>query len=236
MTASDQAYRLLVFGGTGAIGQAIVTLARARGWEATVVSRHPVADGICWNPLAGAHLAPIDDLKARGIFDAVCWAQGENFNDSVYDFDVVQHERMYQSNVVYILNSLHALLTHASLRRPTRFVVISSIWQNLARQQKLSYSITKAALHGLVLSAANDLGRDGHLFNAVLPGVLDTPMTHRNLTQEQIAKISAATQLGRLPCLADVAETTCHLLSPQNTGLTGQFIKVDLGFSDVRII
>ena len=34
----------------------------------------------------------------------------------------------------------------------------------------------------------------------------------------------------------DVANTAYYLCSPENTGVTGQFIKVDLGYSDVRVI
>jgi Dehydrogenases with different specificities (related to short-chain alcohol dehydrogenases) len=66
--------------------------------------------------------------------------------------------------------------------------VISSIWQNIARQNKLSYCVTKAALQGLIQSLMIDLGSAGHLVNAVLPGVLDTQMTRNNLLAEQLQK------------------------------------------------
>jgi 3-oxoacyl-[acyl-carrier protein] reductase len=114
--------------------------------------------------------------------------------------------------------------------------IISSIWQNLARQSKLSYCISKSALQGLVLSASADLAAEGHLINAVLPGALDTPMTRRNLTAEQINSLTSATAFGRLPSLTDVASLVCFLCSPENTGITGQFIAADLGFSHVRIV
>ena len=79
-----------------------------------------------------------------------------------------------------------------------RLCVISSIWQTSARPNKLSYMVSKAALQGLVLSAATDLAERGILVNAVLPGALDTPMTRQNLTAEQIDRIAGMTKFDRL--------------------------------------
>ena len=84
--------------------------------------------------------------------------------------------------------------------------------------------------------SANDLAKDGYFVNAVLPGVIDTPMTHQNLSELQIEKVKKSTGFNKLNTLADVANAVYFLLSSNNTGITGQFIKVDLGFSDVRII
>jgi NAD(P)-dependent dehydrogenase (short-subunit alcohol dehydrogenase family) len=74
------------------------------------------------------------------------------------------------------------------------------------------------------------------LINAVLPGPLDTPMTRRNLSAEQMASFTGATRFGRLASLADVANLVYFLCSPANTGITGQFIAADLGYSHVRIV
>jgi NAD(P)-dependent dehydrogenase (short-subunit alcohol dehydrogenase family) len=93
-------------------------------------------------------------------YTAVCWAQGANLNDSVHTFDRDKHLDLYEANVVYILVTLKALLDAELLAPAARLCVISSIWQNLARQQKLSYCVSKAALQGLVLSAAADLADD----------------------------------------------------------------------------
>jgi NAD(P)-dependent dehydrogenase (short-subunit alcohol dehydrogenase family) len=96
--------------------------------------------------------------------------------------------------------------------------------------------MSKAALQGLVLSAATDLAKDGHLINAVLPGALETPMTRKNLTDQQIDRLIQSTGHHRLVTLDEVASLVCYLCSPENTGITGQFIAADLGFSRVRIV
>lgn len=229
---------LLLFGRTGAIGTDIAEHFRCRGWRVTGITRKPTTstEMLCWNPLDRSDRTGREKLATLGPFDAICWAQGQNCNDSVFDFDLDNHEALYRANVLYILSSLSLLLKHGHLAKPARLCVISSIWQEIARQDKLSYCTTKSALHGLVLSAASDLARDGHLINAVLPGALETPMTHRNLNPEQLSSIVDATRFKRLPSLGDVASTVYFLCSEANTGLTGQFVKVDLGFSNVRVI
>jgi 3-oxoacyl-[acyl-carrier protein] reductase len=233
--------RLLLFGASGAIGGAILEAAVGRGWKVTAVSRHGgsggTSEGVQWiaaDPL-DSRFTP-NALAIGGPYSGVCWAQGANANDSVYDVNVESHLAIYNANCTYILVTMQALLAGKMLAPRARMCVISSIWQELARQNKLSYCMSKAALRGLVLSAAADLAKDGYSINAVLPGALDTPMTRKNLSAERIARLEGATQFGALPQLDDVARLACYLCSAENTGVTGQFIAADLGYSRVRIV
>ncbi len=231
--------RVLVFGASGAIGAALTHWFIGRGWEVTAVTRSPSpdvsseADWFGWDPFAG------NEGVSKEIgqpFNAAVWAQGQNFNDSIHTFDAAAHDDMYRANVVYIMKTLHALLAQGLLAAPSRLCVISSIWQNIARQNKLSYTVSKAALKGLVQSLAIDLGKEGHLVNAVLPGALDTPMTRDNLSVEQIHRLEELAPLGKLPTLDDVCNMVGFLCSGDNTGITGQFIAADRGFSYARIL
>lgn len=232
--------RVLVFGASGAIGTALTRWFLGRGWEVTAVTRSvspsdvpSEVDWFAWDPFAGNER----ELKEIGQpFNAAVWAQGQNFNDSIYSFDATAHDDMYRANVVYIMKTLHVLLTQGLLATPSRLCVISSIWQNIARQNKLSYTVSKAALQGLVQSLAIDLGKEGHLVNAVLPGALDTPMTRENLSAEQVHRLEELTPLGKLPTLDDVCNMVGFLCSGDNTGITGQFIAADKGFSYARIL
>lgn len=236
----QQPERLLIFGATGAIGRAVAEAALSRGWDVTAVARSlpegsfSATRSLAVDPVSSG-FAPAE-LSTGSPYTSVCWAQGANANDSVYNVDMETHLSIYRANCVYILVTLQALLSQNLLARGSRMCVISSIWQNLTRQSKLSYCMSKAALQGLVLSASADLAADGHLINAVLPGALETPMTRKNLTAGQIERLTTSTAFGRLPALDDVASLVCYLCSPENTGITGQFIAADLGFSRVRIV
>ena len=61
-------------------------------------------------------------------------------------------------------------------------------------------------------------------------------MTHKNLSAAQIQLIEQSTKFKRLPTLSEVVSTIYFLCNEECSGLTGQFLKVDLGFSDVRNI
>jgi len=231
----------LVFGGRGAIGSAVRTRFISLGWDVTATSRNNVAmqetDASTWitcDPAAGAMSFAKPGADVR--YSAVCWAQGSNGSDSILDVDSSQHLAMYQANCLFVLETLRELLNRDMLTLPARLVVVSSIWQKIARQNKLSYIMSKAAIGGLVQSASVDLARHGILINAVLPSALETTMTFANLTSAQIERMAGATGFGRLTSVDDVVSAIEFLCSDRNTGITGQFLTVDLGYSVARIV
>jgi len=146
------------------------------------------------------------------------------------------HLELYRANCLFVVETLQLLLARDLLAPSARLVVISSIWQRIARQNKLSYIMTKAAVGGLVRSAAVDLAPRGILINAVLPSAIDTAMTTANLSPEQIKRLAGSTGFNRLVSLNEVVAVIEFLCSELNTGVTGQFLTVDLGFSHARLV
>ena len=234
-------FTVAVFGATGAIGQAICEWYRAKDCEVVGISRKGGAvtgssSEVSWLAWEGG-----EDVEAFSLLDgrqlnAIVWAQGANCSDDIYSFDLKRHEQMYAANVTYVLLSLQALLKRNLLAPSARLCIVSSIWQNIAKQNKLSYCVTKSALQGLVQSLLIDLGSSGYLVNAVLPGALDTPMTRANLSTEQLHSLEGSTPLHSLPSLEDVCNLVGFLCSKENIGITGQFIAADRGFSYARIL
>ncbi|MBV9955566.1 MAG: SDR family oxidoreductase, partial [Pseudolabrys sp.] len=148
--------RLLVFGGTGAIAGALARSFQKNGWQvvaATRSSRPRAATKtlrwITYDPLAAN--ADHKVLDRHSPFHAVCWAQGANINDSIYDVRPDAHLDIYKANCLFNVVTLNVLLRRKLLAKNARLCVISSIWQTIARQNKLSYSMSKAALQGFVL-------------------------------------------------------------------------------------
>lgn len=231
MTASARA---LIFGGTGGIGQAVAVDFRQRGYELVCTSRAAGGEGVlALDPFGDDAGAAFDRLRP---LDAVVWAQGANRNDSILDVEVDAFEEVLRANVTFVVATMAELLRRDLLVEGARLCVVSSIWQLLARQTKLSYTVSKSALAGLVRSAAVDLAPKAMLVNAVLPGVVDTSMTRAMLQPEQLAAFEQATGFGRLVQLEDVTSLIGWLCSEQNNGVTGQSIAVDLGYTSGRIV
>lgn len=229
--------RVLVFGASGQIGAAVAQTFASDGWHVIGTSRNGSGargDVLAYDPFSEGK-ADVAALTTEPL-DAVVWAQGANLNDSVLEFQAEQNLELYRANTLFVAASLHALLKAELLPDGARLCVISSVWQTVARRNKLSYMISKAALQGLVMSAAVDLAERGMLINALLPGALDTPMTRANLRPDQIEQVAAATPFHRLPELQDVAAFAHFLCSARNTSVTGQFIAVDLGFQHARLV
>lgn len=234
---------ILVFGASGSIGQALCAhfllqdcFVIGVGRQTTPKNSNPNLIWVTWGDDPSVFAYAIKERLAGKRLDSLVWAQGINFNDDIESFDLVKHQEMYDANVTFIPRSLQAIMKSGLLSKGARLCVISSIWQNIARQNKLSYCITKSALQGLVQSLTIDLGRLGILINAVLPGALDTQMTRTNLSDPQIKTLETATPLAALPQLSDVCGLVDFLCSTSNTGITGQFIAADRGFSHARIL
>ena len=231
------ARRVLVIGGSGEIGSAIADRLEAGGDEVLRSSRR-LADDAPAGAIAVDPFGPagMDALDGAGPLHAVVWAQGTNANDSVAELDLAVYEDVMRANVTFVAVTMSRLLAAGAVADGARLVVVSSIWQQLTRQRKFSYTVSKAALEGLVHSAAVDLGERGMLVNAVLPSVTDTSMTRSMLSPEQLEAFASQTRFGRLTSLDDVASMVCYLCSDANSGVTGQSIAVDLGYTVGRIL
>lgn len=225
---------LLLFGAGGALGSAIGAHLLGQGYTLHTAGGSTLPGAASHLPLS--YDAPLEASSFSSLpsLDAVVWAQGLNCSDTVASFEASDLQSLLQGNVLFIASSIQALLAAGMLTEGCRLVVVSSIWQLESRPGKFSYTVSKAALQGLVKSCALDLGPRGIVINAVLPGVVDTPMTRAHLSAEQIGAITAQSALGRLPQPADIAAAVGFLASPANRAITGQFLTVDAGFIGLK--
>jgi 3-oxoacyl-[acyl-carrier protein] reductase len=221
--------RILVFGGTGTIGGACVDLANQSGNEVTVVSRSKNDSGAL---VLGDDFSGLDSVKSQ--FDAVIWAQGLNTNDRADNAE--DFHRVMEANVSFIVKGFQSLYVRELLARPSRLVLVSSVWQNLSRENKFSYIVSKSAINGLVNAFNADYAQHGIVTNAILPGVVESPMTSRNLTREQIDNVTRQTPTRSLVSTKELAKSVLWLASPDSSGVVGQSIVVDHGWSGFREI
>jgi NAD(P)-dependent dehydrogenase (short-subunit alcohol dehydrogenase family) len=221
---------LLIFGSTGTLGGAILDKYRAEKWDVTCAVRKVVNDCDIQLPLNSANLAGKE-------FDAVVFAQGANVNGSAMQTGTKELNELFEANVTVIAESVSTLMGADAINEGGRVVILSSLWEQFTRQEKFAYSVTKAAVGGLVRSLAVDLGRQKKiLVNGILPGIINSPMVARTLSPEQIANVVSQTPVGDLATPVDVANSVYMFGSTLNTGISGQSIFVDRGFSVARTI
>jgi NAD(P)-dependent dehydrogenase (short-subunit alcohol dehydrogenase family) len=221
---------LLIFGSTGTLGGAILDKYRAEKWDVTCAVRKVVNDCDIQLPLTSAVLG-------NKKFDAVVFAQGANVNGSAMQTGTKELNELFEANVTVIAESVSTLMGADAIKEGGRVVILSSLWEQFTRQEKFAYSVTKAAVGGLVRSLAVDLGRQKKiLVNGILPGIVNSPMVARTLSPEQIANVVSQTPVGDLATPVDVANSVYMFGSNLNTGISGQSIFVDRGFSIARTI
>ena len=226
----------LVFGAHGAIGTA-VALEFERNefqvWRSSRSHKPDIARGLV---ATGESKADARTMQALPEFDAVVWAQGSNLNDSIVGFNAGDFDEVLNANVKFVASTLSSLLVQNKVLPGAKICIVSSIWQDAIRPNKLSYAVSKSALSGLVKSVALDLSSQEIFVNAVLPGVIDTPMTRGVLTEKQVLSVGERTNFRRLVQPEELANVIFFLCSDLNSCITGQSIVADLGFANVRPI
>ena len=112
-------------------------------------------------------------------------------------------------------------------------VFVSSVMGVLGQPGKIGYCSTKAAVLGMVKASALEFAKRKIRVNAVLPGVVNTPMTQNLFSQisaENVEEIKAMHPLG-IGEVSDVVPTIEFLISASSRWITGQNFIIDGGYS-----
>jgi NAD(P)-dependent dehydrogenase (short-subunit alcohol dehydrogenase family) len=225
---------VIVTGGTGALGRALVLRLLEQGARVAVPYRREGE----WQGLrdaagtgaalfgeaadladpAGAR-AFVDEAAARlGVLDGVAlvaggWAGGKRFDEAPEE----EWARMLATNLDTAAHVCRAALPH--LRRQGGSVVaVGSRAAETGGGGMAAYAVSKVAVHALVRVLALE-NRDLNVrFNAVLPGTIDTPANRRAMPDADPSKWTSPTA---------IAAVVAFLLSPESAPTTGALVPVD---------
>jgi NAD(P)-dependent dehydrogenase (short-subunit alcohol dehydrogenase family) len=225
---------VIVTGGTGALGRAVVVHLLARGSRVAV----PYRDGEGWRSLqaaagAGAPLTGLaadlgDPEKARAFVEQAVtalggldglalvaggWAGGRPFAEAPAD----EWTRMLRQNLDTAANACRAALPHLEAKGGS-VVAVGSHAVLAGGAGMAAYAVSKLALHGLVRVLALEYRDRGVRVNAVLPGTIDTPSNRRALPRADRSSWTAPEAIAR---------TVAFLLSPDSAPTTGALVPVD---------
>jgi NAD(P)-dependent dehydrogenase (short-subunit alcohol dehydrogenase family) len=171
-----------------------------------LVSAHAIAGrlDIAFATVGGGHFCPLLQLD------------GQEFRDQ------------FDNNV---LSAFYVLRHAVPLMRPGGSIIcLSSGAAAMTFRYLSSYTVAKAALEGLVRSAADELGPLGIRINAIRPGLTRSNSTD-SIFEDEAAQQSYLPEypLGRLGEAEDMAGAVRFLAGPESAWVTGQCIAVDGG-------
>ena len=239
--------RAAVTGAAGGIGQAVAALLLERGAEvvATDISRERLdeLEAAGAEPIAadlGTSEGRLLFVDAAGPCDHLVIAHGIVRTKPIAETTEEDWDALLGVNAkaaYFLCKDFGALLADGG-----SIVTVSSVSARSAGSLEQSvYCASKAALSSITRSFAYAYAPRGIRVNAVLPGIVDTPMQERFLeaaarsrgsTPEEVhAARLKLVPLGRTSPPRECAETILWLLSPAAGYLTGQQIAADGGLT-----
>ena len=136
-----------------------------------------------------------------------------------------------QINLLAPLRLIRGIAPEMIKRRYGRIVNISSIWSEITKPKRLTYSMSKSALNSMTRTLAVEFAADNVLVNALAPGYVNTELTKQNNSPKEIELIKQNIPIRRLAEPEEIAEAAAFLASEKNTYITGQVIMSDGGFT-----
>lgn len=236
----------LVLGATGGIGEAVTRLLHEAGATLILAGR----DGERLERLAqdiGAESHVLDArrsddvgnacaeaVKRHGRLDGLANCVGSLLLKPAHRTSDDEWDDTIATN---LRSAFAAVRAAATTMRKTggSVVLVSSAAARLGMANHEAIAAAKAGILGLTLSAAATYASYGIRYNAVAPGLVQTPLTEGITRVEAQLKASEAMHpLGRLGMPDDVARAIVWLLDPAQSWLTGQVIGIDGGLATVR--
>lgn len=221
-----KAYKALITGASRGIGQAIADLFSKNNIEVIAPTRQELdlSSRKSIYSFAESLKSPVDILINNAGINKLA------FFEEITDDDL---DETVQVNLTSQILLTKLLIPSMKNQKYGRIVNISSIWGKFSKPQRLMYSASKAGLNGFTVAAAVELAPYNILVNSVAPGFINTELTRKNNSPEELERISAGIPLQRLAEPEEIAELVYFLSSDKNTFVTGQIIYADGGFSCV---
>ena len=141
-----------------------------------------------------------------------------------------QYDDVIAVNQKSMFNMMKPVIKIMMKQKHGAIVNMASVAGLYGNPGQFNYSASKAAVIGMTMSAAKEVGARNIRVNAVAPGLIKTPMTDA-LTDEQKEKILAAVSLRRFGNVDEIASVVSFLLSEDASYITGQTIEISGGLS-----
>ncbi|MGZ5393346.1 MAG: SDR family NAD(P)-dependent oxidoreductase [Mycobacterium sp.] len=226
----------LITGGTSGIGHATATLFRDAGAAVTVTGTKAGPDeydtdltGMTYRQLILTETSSIDELvSATSTLDVLVNNAGANFPGGLNEAEPDGFEASVALNLMAPYRLTVGLRKALAASGSASVVFLSSLSALRAVTMVPGYGAAKAGVASLTHNLAVKWAPRGIRVNAVVPGVIDTPMTELAQTVPEIIDAELARiPLGRLGTPSEIAGTIAFLCTEQSSYTSGALFVVD---------
>jgi NAD(P)-dependent dehydrogenase (short-subunit alcohol dehydrogenase family) len=224
----------LVVGGSSGIGRACAEALAAAGWTPRVFDLKPgdeeAAVALDVRDREAVFAAVGELVETSGELGTVVYAAGTARVTPILEIAEREWDLVMGVNLAGAFHVLQATAPH--IAKGGSYTAISSIDSAAPVHGLAHYCASKAGVEALVRSAALELGPAGVRCNAVLPGLVRTPLMEGQLQKPGVEDaFLAQTPLRGIASGAEVGDVVAFLASPAARWITGASIPVDGGMS-----
>jgi NAD(P)-dependent dehydrogenase (short-subunit alcohol dehydrogenase family) len=226
--------RVIVAGGAGSFGAAIVAAFRGAGSRVAVIDvqagDHIHAD---LRDPAAARAAMQEAIERLGGVDVFVHSVGINRRKPIEEYSDGDWDDIIQINLSSAFYTAQAALPVMRAQGHGRIVFFSSVAGRSGHKNHGPYAASKGGINQLMRVMAHEHAGDGVTVNAVAPGYMDTELTRQYLADHpgRREKLVALIPARRFARIDEVVGPVLFLCSRQASFITGTVLYIDGGRS-----
>lgn len=171
-----------------------------------------------------------------GRIDVLVTCSGVSVGGTVASIDEAAWDRVFAVNVKGTYLWMHEALPHMSAHGGGSIVMLGSQLAISSGGNNAAYIASKGAIASLARTMAVDHAEQGIRVNAVMPGVIDTPMSRRSLRRHENVDATRQRWMNRHPLKRfgtpqEVARAALFLACDDSSFTTGSLLFVDGGWT-----
>jgi 3alpha(or 20beta)-hydroxysteroid dehydrogenase len=184
------------------------------------IINHDVTAAESWQALVA------DTIERYGRIDVLVNNAGIHARADVHEMEEADFRNVLDVNLIGPFLGIKHVVPHMSTGGS--IINVASLNGLAAQAGTAAYTASKFGLRGLTRAAALDLGPKGIRVNAILPGVIRTPMVSY-VVETREDELAAGLPLRRIGEPDDIADAAVFLASDSSRWITGTDVTVDGG-------